>query len=329
MQSTRNTFNLGVSPGISAFLLNFLLTFVLSVYSIFWEDVYLFSAITEPYVEMGKPGGATADQALLLNYASLPRPIAIFDAATRGHWKVTRTASVAMLQRLLPIIAGASITVSSRDHDLNGSGSTIQLSTPLSIITIVYLAVYLLLIPYEVLESGYNRHLPRDSLTIGDLLSWTCSSPILRQDHINLDPDRPETGLLEGNPLDTSADGPRSQKWYMEARLRLAQLRFSFGMEIATAEDVNSEYTIGIKSSGADTPDLSRPLKGLRRRVANLADAEKGNMTGGGPYKISGSRRFTITSSSESNKNVSGMGGPIVGGDEIRSGVQDGEPEAW
>jgi len=269
-QPTRNTFDLPVSTGVSAFLFNFFLTSVLSLYSLFWEDIYLFSAITEPFVQMGNPRGATADEALLLNYTSSPRPIAIYDAASRRHWKIVRTAGIALLQRLLPIIAGASISVSNHSASPPGS-STIQLSTPLSIFTIGYLASYILLIPYEVYSPGYTRHLPRDSLTIADLISWSCSSSILRGDNnlpSDTENDSPETGLLAGNPLDTSAEEPWNRKWCMEARLRLARKRYGFGLE--GVKGTEGGYTMGITTVGGgerEAPELWRNARGLRKRV--------------------------------------------------------------
>ncbi|KAK0719442.1 hypothetical protein B0H67DRAFT_151503 [Lasiosphaeris hirsuta] len=323
MQTERNTFDLPLSPGVSAFLFNFFLTFVLDLYSLFWEDIYLFSAITEPYVNMGKPHGATADGALLLNYTSSPRPIAIFDAAGRGHWKVVRTASIALLQRLLPIIAGASIAVGGSADD---SGiSRIQFSAPMSIIVIIYLAVYIAIIPYEVYESGYSRHLPRDCLTMADLLSWTCSSHILRQDSISLDPDSPETGLLGGNPLDTSADEPQNQKWYMEARLRLAQQRYSFGLESVPFKD--GTYTVGIKCSDAETPELHRASKRICRRIARLGDvdAERVGSNEETSYKIAGASKFTIICAEEDNRDVSRQGGPLMAQNAAREVGQDDE----
>ncbi|KAK5656566.1 hypothetical protein OQA88_4545 [Cercophora sp. LCS_1] len=321
-QQTGNIFEMNISPGLSAFAFNFLLTSVLSLFSLFWEDVYLFTSITEPFVEMGKPGGATADEALLLKYTSTPRLIAIYDAAGRGHWKVVRTASFAMLQRLLPIIAGASVSVSS--HNSDTTASMIQFSTPLSIITMAYLAAYSILIPYEDFESGYTRHLPRDSLSIGDLLSWTCSSDLLRKDAITSDgyESNPDTGLLAGNPFDTKATGPQSERWNMEARLRLAQLRFSFGL--ARVSSGGDAYTVGIKTDD-DVPHLHRPMRGLRKRVARVKDEEKDAEVAEEKYRISGASKFAVADASEQNADAAGTGGPIAAENAVRQTGQEEE----
>jgi hypothetical protein len=303
-QDDDNTFSLPVSPAMSAFLLNFLLTFILSLYSLFWEDMYLFTAITEPYVAMNKSGGADAEAALLLNYISSPRIIAMFDAAARGHWKVFRTALFAMLQRLLPIIAGASISVLGYGSEGSTFTSTIQFSTPLTVFVIIYLVAYLLLIPYEVFESAYTRYLPRDSLTIADLLSWTCSSRILREDTIHLEPDQQDAKLPDSNPLDTRSDSPHNKRWYMEARLRLAQQAFSFGLERITGK--TDSYSMGINTSTATT--LYRPSRGLRRRVAKIKKGGNRIENPNALYRIAGSERFQVVNRSEEHANVGGSG---------------------
>jgi len=320
----RNTFHLSIPPAASVFLFQFFLTSIVALYSLFWEDMHIFAAITEPYAAMGNPKGATADEALLLNYTCSPRPITMFDAAARGHWLVFSTALFAILQRLLPIVVGASITTWGSDSD--ASISTIQFSTPLSCVTIVYLFVYILAIPWIAFISGYKRHMPRDSITISDLLSWACSSHVLRQDAVDLDPDRPETGLLAGNPLDTGSEQPRDEKWYMEARLRLAQQRFSFGPETVPGKD--QLYSIGIKTFDAATPRLHRPSRGLRRRVAAMrgGDEETGPGDEATRFKIAGAGRFTVVNSGENNSDVSGMGGPLFVENAARlNAQQEGE----
>jgi len=328
-QTERNTFDIPISLGWSAFLFSFLPPFLLSLFGLFWEEMYLFAAITQPFQELtesdelSEKDGASADGALLLNYTSVPRPVAVFDAAARGHVKIVTTGILALLQRLLPIIGGASITIV--PHDRDQTASIVQFSLPLGILIVIYLVVYVIAIPYEVFESGFSRHLPRDCLTIADLLSWTCSSQLLRDNSVSFNPDSSETGLLEGNPLDTHALGARSQKWYMEARLRLAQKRYTFGLEQTWSKP--GSYMIGIhmensEEAGSETASerevrrearkalaLHRPAKGLRRRIARLKDEEEAN-SNGKKYTISGAKKFVILGGGENNVNVSETAGP-------------------
>jgi len=238
---------------------------------VFWEDIYLLATITEPFAAMMcQPGGATAEVSILLSYANMPHYIAMLESMTRGHWKIFRTATLALLQRILPIVVGASVTV--RSGYCDNEGCTVEFSVPMSIITIVWMAAYLVLIPYEVLEPGYTRHLPRVNITIGDLLSWSCSSRLLRGHNLNIVPEgedseplAEETGLLAGNPLDVFGSGRQSERWFMEARLRLAQQRFSFGLEEISSKP--GKFTIGIKSvtKHRTTPFLGRKSEGLRK----------------------------------------------------------------
>ena len=250
----RNVFHLPptISRPLAEFAFPFLLTLVAALYSVFWEDMYIFTTITQPYEAMSsqkekrrdalakekekssgalaeekeKSSGALAEDTILLPYNGMPRYIAMFEALTRSHWKVFRVAIFALLQRILPIVVGASVTIYPTDLDADGSeeGCAVKFSTPLSIVTIVWMVVYLAVIPYEILESGYTRHLPRANITIADLLSWTCSSRLLCEDYDDTsggtppqsvagkaatDDDRQQekVNLLAGNPLDVFSKG--------------------------------------------------------------------------------------------------------------------------
>lgn len=316
----KNVFHLptSTSTALAEFAFPFLLTLVAGLYSVFWEDMYMFTIITQPYEAMsrqrkgGVASGAAglAEDTLLLPYSGMPRYVAMFEALTRGHWKVFRVALFALLQRVLPIVVGASVTIWPPDE--NGEGGAVEFSTPLSIVTIVWMVVYLAVIPYEILESGYTRHLPRANITIADLLSWTCSSRLLcddgedanaveaaADDHDSSDEIKEgglearqseKTRLLAGNPLDVFAEGRLSQKWFMEARLRIASehTRFGFGLDeifITPSErqklgftPEKKLYTLGINSvdatgmaGEATLLEIGRKSEGLRRGIGVAA----------------------------------------------------------
>jgi hypothetical protein len=283
-------------------IFGYLLTDIFALFGVLWEDMYFFAAITEPFAALNRPEGADADQALLLNYTSSPRLVAMFDAAARGHWKVFRTAIYATLQRLLPIVVGGSITLWT-DPQSRGNHAVIQFSTPLSVVVIIYLVAYLAIIPYEVFEAGYSRHLPGDCLTIADILSWTCCSSMLRKDTVDLNDDQLEAKLPASNPLDTRSDEPHNQKWYMGSRPRLAQQRFKMGLiRVSSRGDV---YTVGIDTSTAAA--LYRPSKGLRRRIARIKEKDNCTVNPEATYTIAGvgkSSGLTAVSTSEKHVDV-------------------------
>jgi hypothetical protein len=89
-----------------------------------------------------------------------------------------------------------------------------------------WLVTYTILIPFEVLGEDYKRHLPRNFETIGDIISWTYSSGLLNGGAF----DEPHNLSMPDTPLDVEITGCHSQKWSMEARLRLANKNYAFGM---------------------------------------------------------------------------------------------------
>jgi hypothetical protein len=242
----------GISYGVSLFLFNGLSTSAVSYYTVFWEDMKQFATSTEPFVGLGRQQNNTAANTLLLDYSCSPTVVVIYTAMQRKHWKVFRTSLLALLQRILPIIVGGSITVT----DLGDGRSSLRFSTSLFIIIIVWLAVYALLIPFEVLESDSSRYLPRCYSSIADLLSWTSSSDLLRRDC--LETDTTESGATE-NPFNIYVDGGKTNnemraKWYMEARLGLLMKKYQFGLvKIANGEN---RYTMGIDFAD-NTTELS------------------------------------------------------------------------
>ena len=217
-------------------------------------------------------------------------------ALKNKHSKVARVGMVAMLQRLLPIFVGSSITVTGDIYD--PSWSYVDFSTPLSIVIIIWLAIYAAVIPYEVFEAGIFRHLPRGMITIGDIISWTSSSTTLRDDFS--DPSANGTEL-EGNPLDTEIEGDKSEQWYMEARLRLARKRYHFSLNKRT-DDRGTLFTLGIDQVRDREPLPQFQATGLlrhRRRVLVDFDGEAGQ---GREYRISGAGRFRVLGKKSSEK---------------------------
>lgn len=277
-----------VSSDIAQFIFGFVLTTIAVFYLEFWENMKLFAATTEPFVHL--QNGGKADETLLLDYTCCHQIIGIYEAMTRKHWKVARSSLLAIIHRALPIIVGASTTIQVDDDE-----SSVLFSVPLGIAIITWMAILVPLIPFEGLESGYSRHLPRDYISIADLISWTYQSNILQADDI----DENEKGLLRGNPFDLSVEGPGSEKWHMEAKLRLTDLTYHFDLhKIDSSPDGMS--TIGLRSS-KDGPGKPMSLRRRLRREKPHLSCEQEEQANETSHAIAGAKRFKVVDGMEHN----------------------------
>ncbi|KAF1997720.1 hypothetical protein P154DRAFT_524588 [Amniculicola lignicola CBS 123094] len=192
-----------ISYGWSTVVFQVIITFMTIMYTWFWQDVDTFTRTMQPFRRMYKP--LPASENLLLEYSCLPPGVVTYVAFQNEHWKVAWTSIISLLQRLLPILCGASTTVVPAAND----GRIIYASKPLFITMIIWLSCYFFLIPYEVFSDGVLKHLPRGYSSIADLVSWIYASKILRAE--------------AGEPFDVPVEKPRNERWYMETRLRLKE----------------------------------------------------------------------------------------------------------
>ena len=287
------------SDELASFIFQFILTFTMQIYSWFWNDVDLFSRSTQPYKNLISPHPASDN--LLLDYNCQLPFIVTYSAITNQHWKVARASAIALLQRLLPILVGGSIQVTDNDGTC-----IISASLPLFIIIIIWLLIYAIIIPYEVLEAGHKRHLPRNYLSIADILSWTYASKLLRNNGSGTF----NTGEVAGNPFDVSNgslprsrrwyEGARSERWFMEARLRLSCQEYQFGVyKSTTYPDI---YCIGIDQAGTGAEVVPEPepharqarLRWRKRHNGLLPNFETDRAREEKEYLVSGDNRFIM-----------------------------------
>lgn len=307
---------LNLSYGLTSFIFQFIPTYVVGLYNWFWQDINLFSRSTQPFINLVSP--RLASDNLLLDYNCQLPYIVTYSAIMNKDWKVARVSAVAPLQRLLPIIVGASIQVVDNDGTC-----TITASVPQFII-IIWLLVYVAIIPYEVLETGHKRHLPRNYSSIADILSWTYASRLLRKDVS----EKFEDGELAGNPFDVlkssrtesdhSYEGFQIERWYMEARLRLSCQEYQFGLYKSTTHP--DTYCIGIDEAQggfeavpepepADHPGRQAKIRRRKKknpsilptyetgRAGEVKEAEK-------EYPVSGDTRFVMLLESKPESGV-------------------------
>ena len=287
---------INLSYNVTSFIFQFLVTFVIGLYTWFWEDVDMFCRSTQPYIGLTEP--KPAHENLLLDYNCQPPGIITYMAIKNRHWKIVRTSLMALLQRLLPILVGGSITVV---EEMDGS-CTVYASLPLFVCAIAWLVAYSILIPFEVTEDNYNRYLPREYLSIMDIISWCYDSGLLHN-HASVHT-RPD--LLRDNFFDISNSEPDGKKfhleerWYMEARLRLAKQKYRFGLYGSTKSP--SIFRIGIdeerNSKEIDPPDSRTANKKpssifrwiMRRQQRHVIQLE--DRRGAGMVRMSDTSRF-------------------------------------
>ncbi|KAG4428122.1 hypothetical protein IFR05_016396 [Cadophora sp. M221] len=255
-----NGYDIPFSADWASFLFSFVLTFVVSQFTWFWEDLDLFTRSTQPFMHADSPQPAAEN--LLLEYNCALPYIVTYTALTNRHWKVARISALAPLQRLLPILVGGSISVVDNGNDTCKCSA----SLPLFIVIVIWLFVYVILIPYEILEAGYRRHLPRNYCSIADIISWTYASKLLN----------------EGNLLEIDLeDEEKRDRWYFQAKLQMACKKYLFGMHKSSTR--NDVYCMGIDEDSTDAESISPPdvrelswLPGVRRRGRHGDGGEKG-----------------------------------------------------
>lgn len=310
------------SYALTSFIFQFIPTFTMGLYTWFWDDISLFICSTQPYINLISPHSAS--DSLLLDYSFQLPYIVTFSALQNKHWKVARVSAVALLQRLLPILVGSSVVIMNYPEDSiylpppHRDPYWIYVSYPQCIIIIIWLLFYAAIIPYEVLEADRKRNLPRNYHSIADILSWTYASRLLRKD----DSDEYEKGKLTGNPFNAikssepETDGRwyggfQSEKWYMEARLRMSGQKYQFGLYESTTHP--DRYCMGIDEAGPNMEAVPEPSPSpstatwrarltRRKKTVSASVLPTFDETGSGAnlklagkeYSVSGDKRFVM-----------------------------------
>jgi hypothetical protein len=285
-----NPIEVKVSRPVAIILFQWIPTWFVSLYTWFWQDYSLYTATTQAFRNLGK--GADAKETLLLDYGCMPRNFLIVKAIQNGHVRVSFTAVLALLQRLLPIFVGASIAIRT---DIDLGITTLQLSRPLLYLIGLWLIMYIGWIVYEILMWDYSRYLSRNYTSIADLLSWTYSSRLLRSDTGMEDASVKIVGnVLDMSTLEAESDEPPRERWHMTCRLRLAKKKYRLGL--TTLYNNSNMHTIGIYEyeEGVDQPILEEPatygLLGSLRRRKRKRTGVRGTVTRS--YSVKGSRRY-------------------------------------
>ena len=164
------------SAGFSA--PNFLFSFIPAILGmlcfLFWLPIDLSFRRLQPYAELAKAEGATADRSLLLDYpANLPFLCTLHAAANR-HWRVAALSFITILAATFPVLAGG---VFWAQFYINTQSIRVGAEPSGYYALCVFLAIYAA--GYWMSFAGRDRSLPHDSNTVAEVISWVYMSRIV------------------------------------------------------------------------------------------------------------------------------------------------------
>ena len=171
----------GFSP--ANFLYSFLPSLIGMMLFLLWQPIDLYFRALQPFSNLSQPGGATAEDSLLLEYTACP-PIKItIKALLAGHWKVAYLSFISLLSITLPILGGGVFTAQyfPRDNQVR-SAASMPAYDALVFFVVVYALSFLAIWP------GRKRHLPHDIRTLAQLISFVYQSSLLHDSTSLKDP---------------------------------------------------------------------------------------------------------------------------------------------
>ncbi|KAL2043166.1 hypothetical protein N7G274_004226 [Stereocaulon virgatum] len=165
----------GFSP--ADFLYSFVPALIGTILFLVWQPIDMYFRALQPFANLSRPHGCSADSSLLLDYTSrLPIEVTL-TAAVDGHFKVAWVSFNSVLAITLPILAGGVFTAQFVVHlqsvrmaaDMTGYYALV-------VFVIIYALSFLIIWP------GRRRELPHDINTVGQLISFFYQSPLLSDD---------------------------------------------------------------------------------------------------------------------------------------------------
>ena len=255
----------GLPIRAAVWIFQFAIVFLISVFAGFWNTLETFAQATQPFVGLSPEDGGTATDTLLLDYIGLPPMISTYVAFQNSHWKVMVSTIMALVNRLLPIIATGCVSIREEEVSTGVWTTIIYFNKPWVICSIVFLGVYVVLMPGMVLSGEHHRHLPRQCLCIADTISWLYSSSIARSDVFE---------TLRENKGGRDIGGYLEDRDKVIARLTLEEERYIFG-RIKNDDDGGNDaatsdvtYHLGIDVKRDDGQYVEPPPTHLERAKA-------------------------------------------------------------
>ncbi|KAI9824342.1 MAG: hypothetical protein M1826_007364 [Phylliscum demangeonii] len=157
------------------FLYSFLPSLLGVVLFLLWQPIeHAFRAL-QPFASLSQPGGASAEDSLLLDYTRCHPVEATIKAAAAGHWQLAWISLVSVLSLALPILGGGvfwAIYFPARDQ------VRMVARMPAFVALVVFLVLYA--VSWLVVWPRRVRYLPHDVATVAELVSFFYQSSLLR-----------------------------------------------------------------------------------------------------------------------------------------------------
>lgn len=178
----------GFSP--ANFLYSFLPSLIGMICFLLWQPIDLYFRALQPFSNLSQPGGATAEDSLLLEYPACAPIIITIKALLAGHWKVAYISFISLLSITLPVLAGGVFTAQyfPRDNQVR-SAASMPAYDALVFFVLVYALSFLAIWPAR------KRHLPHDIRSLGQLISFVYQSSLVHGSTLLRDP-RSKTDLV-------------------------------------------------------------------------------------------------------------------------------------
>ena len=193
---------------------NFLYSFLPSILGMFlflaWQPLDTYFRAVQPFANLTRPTGATAERSLLLAYPSC-YPIEITVAAILNHdFKLAWISFVSLISLAIPVLSGGIFAAQFFESD---NQVRIVASMPAYYALVVFLAIYAF--SFLCIWPGRKRYLPHKISTLADIMSFLYQSPLLTDTafrDVRTKADLVARLLVADHKFDGEADG-RSPKY--------------------------------------------------------------------------------------------------------------------
>ena len=170
---------LASSTGFSSsnFLYSFVPSLIGTLMFLAWQPIDLYFRAVQPFSTLSSPGGASAEDSLLLAYPSCLPFEATIVALFSGHYKVAWISFISLASLAIPVFSGGVFTAL-----YFGSEDEVRISAylPAFYALIAFTALYA--ISFLVIWPRRKRYVPHDISTLADLVSFFYQSPLLSDD---------------------------------------------------------------------------------------------------------------------------------------------------
>lgn len=164
------------STGFSSsnFLYSFIPSLIGTVLFLAWQPIDVYFRAVQPFATLSSPGGASAEDSLLLSYPSCLPFEATIVALFSGHYKVAWISFISLASLVIPVLSGG---VFSALYFREDNEVRISAYLPAYYALIAFCGLYAL--SFLVIWPRRKRYVPHDVSTLADLVSFIYQSQLL------------------------------------------------------------------------------------------------------------------------------------------------------